>query len=82
MIKPPARVRALLHVLHLPFAMSYWPLTTQMGNHFKLTAFFHAAQSLTQLSGTLSQADFYLTQRRAQLTSRGVIIEAPEVELN
>lgn len=81
MIKPSARVKAFLHVLHLPFAMIYWPLTTQVGNHFKLTAFFHAAQSLPQLSGTLSQADFYLNQRRAQLTSRGVI-KAPEVELN
>lgn len=71
-----------LHVFHLPFAMTCWPLTIQMGNHFKITAFFHAAQLLTQPSGTLSQAGFYLNQRRAQLTCRGVIMKASEVELN
>lgn len=49
---------AVLHVPHLPFAMIYWPLSTQMGNHFKLSAFLHAAQSLQQLNSILAQADF------------------------
>lgn len=52
-------------------------LTTQMGNHLKLTAFLHAAQSPPQLSGTLSQTDIHLNQWRAQLTSRGVMSKAP-----
>lgn len=34
-----------------------------MGNHFKLTAFLHTAQSLTQLSSKLSQAYFHLNQK-------------------
>lgn len=73
---------ALLCVHHLHFAMIYWPLTTQMGNHFKLTAFLHAAQSRPQLSGMLGHADFHLNRGRAQLTRRGVMSEAPGVELN
>lgn len=49
----------LLRVPFLPLAKTDWPLTTQMGNHFKLAAFLHAARSLPQLSSTVSQADFH-----------------------
>ena len=66
-----------LHARRLPFAMIHWPLVTQMGNHFNLTAFRHAAQSLPQLSGMLGRADVHLSQRRAQLTASGVTSEAP-----
>lgn len=57
--------------------MIYWPLTTQKGDHFKPTAFLHAAQSLPQLSRMLSQAAFNINERRAQLMCRGVMSKAP-----
>lgn len=76
-IQPATWRDAMLHARHLPFAMIYWPLITQMGNHFNLTAFRHAAQSLPQLGGMLGHADVHLNQRRAHLTARGVASEAP-----